>query len=81
MAAFERSVTLDGLASGLGGGPRQTPVVNKTGITGYVSYRLVQTDGDSIGNVLKDQLGLELRPAKMMRDFLVIDHVERPTPD
>jgi hypothetical protein len=27
------------------------------------------------------QLGLELRPAQGPREFLILDHVERPTPD
>jgi uncharacterized protein (TIGR03435 family) len=30
---------------------------------------------------MKDQLGLELRPTKATRDFLVIDQVEQPSPD
>jgi uncharacterized protein (TIGR03435 family) len=75
------ALTLDAFAAALGGGPGQTPVINKTGISGFVSFRLVKVDGDSIGNAIKDQLGLELRPAKAIRDFLVIDHVERPSPD
>ena len=75
------AISLDQVATGFGGGPGQTPIINKTGIAGLVSYRLVMPDGDPLGTVLKDQLGLELRPAKAMRDFLVIGHVERPTPD
>ena len=75
------AITLDQVATAFGGGPGQTPIINKTDITGLVSYRLVMPDGDPLGTVLKDQLGLELRPAKAMRDFLVIGHVERPTPD
>jgi hypothetical protein len=30
---------------------------------------------------LKNQLGLDLRPSKGPRQFLVIEHAERPTPD
>jgi uncharacterized protein (TIGR03435 family) len=75
------ALTVDRLALSFGGGPGQTPIINRTGITGLVAFRLVKPDGDSLGTVLKDQLGLELRPAKAMRDFLVIGHVEHPTPD
>jgi len=32
-------------------------------------------------SALRSQLGLDLRESKGPRDFLVIDHVERPTPD
>jgi uncharacterized protein (TIGR03435 family) len=35
----------------------------------------------SIFDALKDQLGLELKPSTGPVDVLVIDHVERPTPD
>jgi uncharacterized protein (TIGR03435 family) len=75
-------LTLDELAGLLGGLDR--PVVNKTGITALVSYRFEyprEGSQDSIVAALKDQLGLELRPAKGPREFLVIDHLERPVPD
>jgi uncharacterized protein (TIGR03435 family) len=28
---------------------------------------------------LQEQLGLKLEPAKAMREYIVIDHVERPS--
>jgi uncharacterized protein (TIGR03435 family) len=66
------------------------PVVNRTGITAPVSYRVEFAREDThIGDApspswisaVRNQLGLELREGKGPRDFLVIDHVERPTPD
>ena len=78
---------LDDLASLF---PFDRPVVNRTGITAHVSYRLdLATEDMMMGqpptasfiNALRNQLGLELRESKGPRDVLVIDHVERPTPD
>lgn len=80
--------TLDQFAALL---PLDRPVVNKTGITAPVSFRLEyakenQPAGDAPPSAawvraLRDQLGLELHTSKGPRDFLVIDHAERPTPD
>jgi len=66
-----RALALAGIGDG-------RPVINRTGINGLVSYRLVYTDHDAYIAGIKDQLGLDLRPARAMRDFLVIDHVEQP---
>ena len=38
-------------------------------------------DSPSIFTALSEQLGLKLNSAKQQVDVLVIDHVERPTPD
>jgi len=58
------------------------PIVNKTGITGLQTFRFVRTGREEdFNDELKDQLGLELRPGRGPRDYLVVDHVERPTPD
>jgi uncharacterized protein (TIGR03435 family) len=35
----------------------------------------------TIFSAIEDQLGLKLEPAKAPREFIVIDHVERPTPN
>lgn len=63
------------------------PVVNKTDLEGYFDFTLEwKSDSDpagepgpSIFTAIEDQLGLKLQPAKIMADFLVIDHVEKPT--
>jgi len=78
--AAAEAMTLDGIAAELLNGLGR-PVVNKTGITGLFAFRLVYEDPDSFIPALKNQLGLELRPAKGPHRFLVIDHVERPTPN
>jgi bla regulator protein BlaR1 len=64
------------------------PVVNKTGITGVFDIHLTFTPeqsadapdaGPSIFAALQEQLGLKLVPARGREDYLVIDHVERPS--
>jgi uncharacterized protein (TIGR03435 family) len=88
----DEAISLDDLAMDLLHLDR--PVVNKTGLAGLFSLRLTHTfdrsdpdDGPPVGNArvaaveLKAQLGLELKSSTGPRDFLVIDHVERPTPD
>jgi bla regulator protein BlaR1 len=66
------------------------PVVNKTGITAPVSYRYqygksdVRADGappPSFVGELRDKLGLELREGMGPREFLIIESVQRPSPD
>jgi uncharacterized protein (TIGR03435 family) len=63
----------------------ERPVVNKTGITGLQTFRLVspahsETPEERAAEYRK-QLGLDLRSARGPREFLILDHVERPTPD
>lgn len=72
------------------------PVVDRTGLTGSYRMRLLfnmgatlrpptapltPDDSVSVFTALPEQLGLKLQPTRMMRDMLVIDHVERPTPN
>jgi uncharacterized protein (TIGR03435 family) len=64
-------------------------VVNRTGITGRFSFHLdfsppaadgpAEFTGPSIFIALQDQLGLKLGSAKAPAEFLVIDHVEKPS--
>lgn len=69
------------------------PVVNKTGLTGTKLYRMEwdQTElaeelkqgkpAPSIFHEVEAQLGLTLKAAKEEANFLVIDHMERLTPN
>jgi uncharacterized protein (TIGR03435 family) len=71
-------------------------VVERTGLSGAFDFELNWTpnraplrpdappanqDDPSIFTALREQLGLKLEPAKAPTDVLVIDHVERPTPN
>lgn len=57
------------------------PIVNKTGIAGLQTFQIEFSGLDDLPVALKDQLGLELRPGRAPREFLVLDHIERPVLD
>jgi uncharacterized protein (TIGR03435 family) len=46
-----------------------------------VNGQLVDPNGPSLFTAIEEQLGLKLESSKGPVDVLVIDHVERPTPD
>jgi uncharacterized protein (TIGR03435 family) len=88
------NLTMQMLATVLGE-KTDRPVIDKTGLTGHYSFDIREPANDAapsaapdashdddarpaIADVLKS-LGLELKPAKEQVEFLVIDHVERPT--
>ena len=72
-------------------------VVDKTGLDGLYDWELTWTpeplrhapnrfpsvdpEGPSIFTAVQEQLGLSLEPAERLSVVLVIDRVERPTPD
>jgi uncharacterized protein (TIGR03435 family) len=74
--------------------PMGRPVIDKTGITGSFAIRMTfgpppgtpegvawqaGPDAPSIFTAMKEQLGLELVPAKGPDKVLVIDHIEEPS--
>jgi uncharacterized protein (TIGR03435 family) len=78
---FGTGATMTELSRMLGASGR--PVIDKTGIEGSFDFRLKfskDDDGEapSIFTVLQD-IGLKLEPIKGPREFLVIDHIEKPT--
>ena len=70
------------------GASTDRPVVNKTGITGYIDYEIIfsqEGTDDRAGidirilDAVKKQLGMKLKPAKDKINFLVIDSIKRPS--
>src|SRR5690348_3774137 len=71
------------------------PVTDQTGVTGNYSFKLRWTDDAQLPEgvvpdpvfdrtltaALQEQLGLKLVPTKAVRDTIVIDHIEEPTPN
>ena len=64
------------------------PLINQTGITGLYDFHLEYASSEAPSNVpagrsifaaIQEQLGLRLEAATAPREFLVIDHVERPS--
>ena len=69
-------------------------VLDRTGLTGNFDFELQWTpddlrggaanpvgDSPSIFAALREQLGLRLEPQRGPVEFLIVDSVERPTPD
>jgi uncharacterized protein (TIGR03435 family) len=48
---------------------------------GHVPAEMIDLPDWVMFTAIQEQLGLKLQPARLLRDTLIIDHVERPTPD
>jgi uncharacterized protein (TIGR03435 family) len=67
----------------------QQIVMDETGLSGQFDITLKWSldstgggaDGPSLFAAVEEQLGLKLEPRKASVDVLVIDQIERPTPD
>ena len=67
------------------------PVVDQTGVKGRYDFRLQWTVDEAqaadldappgLFTAIQEQIGLKLEPAKAPVDVLVIDHVEKPSPN
>ena len=69
------------------------PVVDRTGLTGTYDFDLrfsatplaaqptTQPDLPDIFAAVQEQLGLRLEPTRGPVEFLVVEHIERPTPN
>jgi uncharacterized protein (TIGR03435 family) len=62
------------------------PVVDRTGLQGTYGINLdfsvdVDDDRPSLFTAVQEQLGLKLEPGKASIEMLVIDHIEKPTPN
>ena len=85
-----RAVSAAQLAGNLAGSPTVDRfVTDRTGLTGRYDFRLEYSPafvkpgdaGPSLFTALTEQLGLTLRPETMPLPVLVIDSVEKPTPN
>ena len=67
------------------------PLVDGTGLAGTFSWKMIwapepqpgqpAADGPTYLEALRDQLGLKLVPATATMPFLILDHIEEPTPN
>jgi uncharacterized protein (TIGR03435 family) len=82
-----RNVTMGLLAVQLAGRVLGRPVLDRTGIAGEFDVNLVWTPDESLGvgpsifAALQEQLGLKLESQKGAVNMLIVDHVERPSPN
>jgi uncharacterized protein (TIGR03435 family) len=79
--------TMANLASRLASNGAGRPVMNQTGLTGQYTFKLDwapeipghESDLPALPDALQEQLGLKLELTKGPGEFIVIDHVQRPS--
>lgn len=87
-----RAIKMQLLARIIGGDIGDRPIVNHTGFTGYFDVTDLtwaplgeaatsEPDAASLTGALKENLGVRVVPAKDPIEVLVIDSIERPTPN
>jgi uncharacterized protein (TIGR03435 family) len=89
-----QNYSMPSFAAWLNFGDLHSPVLDKTGLTGKYDIKLQWSKEDrpvssseqeaqwpSIFTAVQEQLGLKLQPIKTSVDTIVIDHVERPSPN
>jgi len=83
-------MTMKSLAKSISGYAAGRFVMDKTGLDGYYEVTLRFTpqgapspsdDAPSIFTALQEQLGLKLEPQRAPVQVLVVDHIDRPSPD
>jgi uncharacterized protein (TIGR03435 family) len=61
------------------------PVIDRTGLRGRYGVKLdFSRDGDDrpiVYTAVQEQLGLKLETGRAPIDMLIIDHIEKPTPN
>ena len=84
---------MNGLISSLGFEGIREPIEDQTGLEGLYSFKLTFSDQTldpqaantdnlpSIFTALQEQLGLKLERTTVRSPAVVIDHIERPTPN
>ena len=82
-------LTMDRVAAALANFAVDQTVIDRTGLDGAFDFELLfsrlpsnaRPDAPSIFTAVQEQLGLKLEPARGPVQFLVIDSIQRPTPD
>lgn len=57
------------------------PIIDRTGLPGHYEFILDVSPDVTVFTALREQLGLKLEPERSPLPVLLVDHIERPTPD